>query len=67
MEPTKLLFIYFLMGLILGGVSGAFYIVASIKYHKINYEQLKYSAFNQLAILFFVIIIVVVLAMSVFK
>jgi len=67
MEPTNLLAIYFLMGLLLGGVSGALYIVASVKYHKINYEQIKYSAFNQLAILFFVIIVVVVLAMSVFK
>jgi hypothetical protein len=67
MEQTNLLAIYFLMGLILGGVSGALYIVASVKYHKINYEQLKYSAFNQLVILFFVIIIVVVLALSVFK
>ena len=61
MSQTKLLFIYFLMGLILGGVSGALYIVGSVKFGKIKAEFLKY-AFNQLAILWVVIIAVIFLA-----
>jgi len=49
------------MGLILGGVSGALYIVGSVKFGKIKAEFLKY-AFNQLAILWVVIIAVIFLA-----
>jgi len=63
---TKLLFIYFLMGLILGGVSGALYIVASVKLGKIKAEFLKY-AFKQLVILWVIIIGVTLLASLVFK
>ncbi|MCX6764842.1 MAG: hypothetical protein NTU58_04055 [Candidatus Nealsonbacteria bacterium] len=66
MNQNNILAIFFLMGLILGGVSGALYVVASVKYHKINFEQLKYSAFKQLVILFFITIFVVLLAIMVF-
>lgn len=66
MSQTKLLFIYFLMGLILGGVSGALYLVASVKFGKIKAEFLKY-AFNQLAILWIIIVVVTLLASLVFK
>ena len=66
MGEVKLLFIYFLMGLILGGVSGALYIVGSVKYHKIQAEYLKYS-FQQLLILWVVIGFVILLAVSVLK
>lgn len=66
MSETKLLFLYFLMGLIFGGVSGALYIVGSVKYNRIRAEFLR-DTFQQLAILWIVIGFVVLLATMVLK
>jgi len=66
MSETKLLFLYFLMGLIFGGASGALYIVGSVKYGRIRAEFLR-DTFQQLLILWIVIGFVVILATSVLK
>lgn len=66
MSEPKLLFIYFLLGLILGGVSGALYIVSLIKYRKVQPEMLGYF-FEKLIILWIIIGFVILLAGSVLR
>jgi hypothetical protein len=57
--------IYFLLGILLGGVSGAFYLVWMVKAKKINPNYLR-GYFNHLAILWVIVILVVGLASLVF-
>lgn len=66
MSEPKLLFIYFILGLIFGGVSGALYIVSLVKYRKIQPEMLRYL-FEKLIILWIIIGFVIVLATSVLR
>jgi hypothetical protein len=57
--------INFLLGLLFGGVSGALYIVWSVKSGKINPNYLK-GYFNHLAILWIIVLFIVILASLVY-
>ncbi len=57
--------IYFLLGLLLGGVSGAFYLVWMVKSRRINPNYLK-GYFNHLLMLWIIVLFVVGLASLVF-
>ena len=66
MDESKILFLYFIMGLIFGGVSGALYIVGSVKYNRIRAEFLR-DYFQHLVILWIIIGFIVLLAKAVIK
>jgi len=63
---TNNLFVYFLMGVLLGGVSGVLYIVWALKNGTIQVMALK-DYFSKLLILWIIVIFVVILGLSVFK
>jgi len=66
MSEAKLLFIYFLMGLIFGGVSAALYIVGSIKYNRIQADHLRFS-FERMIALWIIIGFIILLATAVLR
>ena len=66
MSQTKILFFYFLMGLIFGGVSGALYIVGLVKFRRIEARFLG-DVFERLIVLWIVIGFIVLLGTSVIK